>query len=363
MPSRTTTTTTTTAAATATATAPKPHGQIQLQAKDLLPPSPSTSPDSFLLDRSRHQFSPQSRRFPLKNLRRKSHQPNLQEAASVPSIYQLSYDGADDSRPVNITELQEKVFLLTKNLRSAETALKNAESDRDAWKERARSLEQRTRAVGKENRELKMRNSELEQEMTKKNATVEYKRGSDTADDVSESRKIRKQSRSIASYSDESKAVRALISHHWNLQSEMATNVGKDADWCDCVASKTIRSLLRDGSGKVSPMLQAKGFEDVAKGAPSGSLDKLEEPLDEGAPTPKLHLPPQPQPEIFDEARRKRKEALKRRIKEVRGYVQGLKKENDVLEGLLVGAETNASAGSHESRRNEATTARKHRKA
>ncbi|KAF3910091.1 hypothetical protein AA313_de0201971 [Arthrobotrys entomopaga] len=339
------------------------HHHAKLQNENIPPPSPSSSPDpfEFAVDRYKTQLSPPPKRFPLKNLRRKSPQGNLHDAASHTNIQlsmrQRRYDGPDDSQPVNIADLQEKISLLTKNIQSAGVALKQADDERSIWKTRATTLEQRNRAIGKENRDLKIRNAELEHEVKK--PTVH---GSSDNDNGGEPRRKRRESPSIASDSEESRAVRALISHHWNAQMELATAAGKDTDWCGCVASKTLRSILKDGSNKTSPMLQAKGFEDVAKGSPSGSHKKLQEPLSEKMSELNLHPAPRQQPrsEVQDDSRKKRKEVLKRKIKEVRGYVEGLRRENDVLESLLTNDEATTSGKG--SRRNEETKSKRSKK-
>ncbi|KAK6537854.1 hypothetical protein TWF694_010754 [Orbilia ellipsospora] len=338
------------------------HHHAKLQDENILPPSPSSSPDpfDFATDHYKTQLSPQPKRFPLKNLRRKSPQGNLHDAASHPNIQipvrQRRHDGPEDPQPVNIADLQAKISLLTKNIQSAGAALKKADDEKSAWKTRATTLEHRNRAIGKENRDLKVRNAELEHGIT---AT---KKPTDNSDG-GEPRRKRRESPSIANDSEESRAVRALISHHWNAQMELATAAGKDTDWCGCVASKTLRSILKDGSNKTSPMLQAKGFEDVAKGSPSGSNKKLQEPLSEKMSELNLHTAPQqpkPRPEVQDDGRKKRKEALKRKIKEVRGYVEGLRRENDVLESLLTSDDAITSVKS--SRRNEETKSRRSKK-
>ncbi|EPS43977.1 hypothetical protein H072_2085 [Dactylellina haptotyla CBS 200.50] len=369
MPSRITTTTST------VSRSKTPHGQVQLRGAHILPPSPSSSPDSFLLDQYRDQSSP--KRFPLKNLRRKSPQPNLHDAASHPTIYihRRSHDSSGDRQPVNLADLQTKITILNRNIHSAGAALKKAEDEREAWRERARSLEHRNRSVGRENRDLKVRNAELEQEITRKKRVAQEGKYYDR-DDGSPLRG-RKGPRSISSYSEESKAVRSLISHHWNIQAEMAgAAAAGNADWCDCIASKTVRAVLREGSNKTSPMLQAKGFEDVAKGSPSGTHKKLEVPITDklsdlklpkaALPVPGAQSRRQPkagQPEVVDEGRKKRRDSLKRRIKEVRGYVEGLKRENDVLESLLVGGDSAAPSTSSNPlrlrRRNDITTPKK----
>ncbi|KAK6355294.1 hypothetical protein TWF696_004405 [Orbilia brochopaga] len=350
--------------ATSTLSRPKPQlklqaGQMQPQS-GLLPPSPSTSPDSSLLDQYRLQSPHQHKRFPLKNLRRKLPQPNLHEVASNSNIHQRAYsydlsrdqparhavyDGSDETDTDDISDLQAKIAHLTQKLLSAEEALKKAESEREAWRERAKTLELRNRSLNRENRDVKVRNGELEHQEAKRKAAAEKKKNEaeETTSNLSSSSWRRKRnSRSSIIYNDESRAVRALIIHHWNLQAELATSAGKDGDWCSCVGSKTIRALLRDGSSRSSSsVLQAKGFEEVARGSPSGSHvdSKPEEPMDGAIPNVKIHLPPHPHPEIFDDAKKQRKEALKKRIREARGYVEGLKKENDVLEGLLVAGE------------------------
>ncbi|KAK6536986.1 hypothetical protein TWF281_001191 [Arthrobotrys megalospora] len=343
MPSRT---------STSTVSKSRPHGQVLLQGASVLPPSPSTSPDSFLLEKYRNQTSPPTKRFPLKNLRRKIPQPNLHDAASIPSIPRQGHDGADDRESASLADLQAKIAILTKNLNSAEAALRKVGDEREEWRERCKTLEQRTRAVNKENRDLRMRTAELEAEMAKKKTVVE-----EPKDDEEERRK-KKQNRTSASYSDELKATRALISHHWNMQSERATKDGKSTEWCDCVASKTIRAVMKEGSNKKSPLLQANGFEEVAKGSPSALVESEDEFEDEQRGHSQSRRP-QLNPEVRDEARRQRKEALKKRIKEVRGYVEGLKRENDILEGILV-SDNKGTPSRDASRRNDHTTKRRH---
>ncbi|KAJ6260926.1 hypothetical protein Dda_3587 [Drechslerella dactyloides] len=334
-----------------------PAGQMQPHAQPgHLPPSPSTSPDSSLLDQYRLHSAPQPKRFPLKNLRRKLPQPNLHEVASNSDVrrqaYDLSqsptarrvcagYDGSDENDTVNIADLQAKIALLTQNLLSAEEALKKAEGEREAWKDRARTLEQRNRSLNRENRDIKVRNGELEHQEAKRKAAAEKKKNEaeeSTSNLSTGSRRRKRQSRSSIIYKDESRTVRALIMHHWNLQAELATGSGKESDWCGCVASNTVRALLKNGSSRSSSVQQAKGFDEVARGSPSGShVDtKAEEPIEEKIPSVRRQQPLHPHPEIVDDAKKQRKEALKKRIRETRGYVEGLKKENDVLEGLLV---------------------------
>ncbi|KAF3937245.1 hypothetical protein ABW19_dt0210014 [Dactylella cylindrospora] len=214
--------------------------------------------------------------------------------------------------------------------------MKKAENEREVWKERAKSLDKRARYLAKENRDLKVRTSELDEELKKKA-------------DIIDKEKKKQEEKSEAGYQkneillpshEESTAVRALITHHWNLQAEIAQNVGKD-EFCDCVASKTIKAILKDGSRRVSPVLRPEVLVDEMQQSPGVS------PVEEGdgkVSGLKLHLPPHPHPEIFDEARKKRKEALKKRIKEVRGYVDGLKKENDVLESILLSDASSTSS-------------------
>ncbi|KAK6361183.1 hypothetical protein TWF730_004927 [Orbilia blumenaviensis] len=341
MPSRT---------STSTASKSRPHGQVLLQGASILPPSPSTSPDSYLLEKYRNQTSPPAKKFPLKNLRRKIPQPNLHEAASIPSIYKQGRDGADERESASLADLQAKIAILTKNLNSAEAALRKVGDEREEWRERCKTLEQRARTITKENRDLRMRNAELEIEVTQKKTVVEEPK------EIEEERQRRKQNRTSANYSEELKATRALISYHWNMQAEQATKAGKSTEWCDCVPSKTLRAVLKEGSNKKSPLLQANGFEDVAKGNPSQLADSDDEPVDEQRGHSQSRRP-QVNPESRDEARRQRKEALKRRIKETRGYVEGLKRENDILEGILVSDnQGNPSEDASRSRRHEHST-------
>ncbi|KAF3901618.1 hypothetical protein ABW21_db0205472 [Orbilia brochopaga] len=354
---------------TTTSTLSKPKPQLRLQAGQMqpqpghLPPSPSTSPESSLLDQYRIQSGQhQHKRFPLKNLRRKLPQPNLHEVASNSNIHQrayessrhpsttigrMGYDGTDENNEtdtVDISDLQATIALLTQKLLSTEEALKKAESEREAWRERAKTLELRNRSLSRENRDVKVRNGELEHQEAKRKAAAEKKKeAEENTSNLSTGSRRRKSrnSRSSIIYNDESRALRALIIHHWNLQAELATSASKESDWCGCIASKTVKALLRDGSSRSSSVLQAKGFDEVARGSPSGShVDcKAEAPVAQTIPNTKLQLPPHPHPEIFDEAKKQRKEALKKKIRDVRGYVEGLKKENDVLEGLLMSEE------------------------
>ncbi|KAK6351574.1 hypothetical protein TWF718_004732 [Orbilia javanica] len=345
MPSRT---------STSTISKSRPHGQVLLQGANILPPSPSTSPDSYLLEKYRNQTSPPAKRFPLKNLRRKVPQPNLHDAASIPSLHRQGHDGADDRESVSLADLQARIAMLTKNLNSAEAALRKVGDEREEWKERCKTLEQRARAVNKENRDLRMRNAELEAEMTQKKTIVEEPRDSE------EEKQKKKKNRTSASYSEELKATRALISHHWNMQAEQAARAGRDAEWCDCVPSKTLRAVFKEGSNKKSPLLQANGFEDVAKGNPSELVDSEDEIVDEQRGHSQSRRP-QAKPEARDDSRRQRKEALKQRIKEVRGYVEGLKRENDILEGILVSdTRGTPSEDAPRPRRHDSTTKRKH---
>ncbi|KAK6503522.1 hypothetical protein TWF481_008537 [Arthrobotrys musiformis] len=341
MPSRT---------STSTISKSRPHGQVLLQGANILPPSPSTSPDSYLLEKYRNQTSPPTKKFPLKNLRRKIPQPNLHDA----SVHRQGHDGADDRDPVSLADLQAKIAILTKNLNSAEAALRKVGDEREEWRERCKTLEQRARTVNKENRDLKMRNAELEAEMSQKRKTIVEPKDSE------EEKQKKKQNRTSASYSEELKATRALISHHWNMQVEQASKAGKSTEWCDCVPSKTLRAVLKDGSNKKSPLLQANGFEDVAKGNPSELVDSEEDDLSDEQRGQSQSRRPQANPEVRDDARRQRKEALKKRIKEVRGYVEGLKRENDILEGILVSDDQGASSeDARRSRRNDRTTTKR----
>ncbi|KAF3094977.1 hypothetical protein TWF569_004387 [Orbilia oligospora] len=345
MPSRT---------STSTISKSKPHGQVLLQGANILPPSPSTSPDSYLLEKYRNQTSPPAKRFPLKNLRRKIPQPNLHDAASIPSIRQHGRDGADDRESLSLADLQAKIAILTKNLNSAEAALRKVGDEREEWKERCKTLEQRARTITKENRDLRVRNAELEAEIAQKKTIVEEPKDSE------EEKQKKKRNRTSASYSEELKATRALISHHWNMQAEQATKAGKGTEWCDCVPSKTLRAVLKEGSNKRSPLLQANGFEDVAKGSPSELVDSEDEIIDDQRGHSQSRRP-QANPEVREDARRQRKDALKKRIKEVRGYVEGLKRENDILEGILVSDNQGApNEDAPRPRRNDHTTKRKH---
>ncbi|RPB04928.1 hypothetical protein L873DRAFT_1798787 [Choiromyces venosus 120613-1] len=150
--------------------------------------------------------------------------------------------------------------------------------------------------------------------------------------------------------------IKALIQMVWNKQAESALLSSGAPAGCECDAAKALRDLFPKppsagvattaGSSARAPEGEAmdEGMEEddplkrilrrrgkrLSKARATGALEWR----DNGR-VPHVEAPPHPHPEVFSKARRERKEALKMRLRAAREMVDGLQKENGVLEELL----------------------------
>lgn len=173
-------------------------------------------------------------------------------------------------------------------------------------------------------------------------------------------------------------AIKVLIQKLWNAQSESAIT-STEGTTCECESAKALKALFPRGSGRE----RAIGEETDPLGAMlvrrktrrgsrsrSGSLEEREStaPINAdhkslassiktasvtndtaahsrsasqasgalaGMTLRVIEAPPHPHPEMFSKARKERKQALKMKLRATREMVDGLRKENGVLEGIL----------------------------
>ncbi|CAZ86597.1 unnamed protein product [Tuber melanosporum] len=121
--------------------------------------------------------------------------------------------------------------------------------------------------------------------------------------------------------------INALIQMVWNNRAEsMLLPTGAPAG-CECDAAKALRNLFPKPPGKARPMGSLEGRD-------SGRVALAE-------------TPPHPHPEAASKPRQEKRAALKMQVWAARERVDRLRKENEVLEGLLRGgseADSNRAA-------------------
>jgi len=182
-------------------------------------------------------------------------------------------------------------------------------------------LDKRSRALEAENKVLMVRITELEAGKKSKASSVASTTTEANKENVKPSTApeiLDSQALQTKSDEEESKkyttAIRSLITHHWNLQAELANG----NDCCDCAAARTVQTLLLDAGSSHTPL----------------PLDKEKQTTI--AEDEQLKLPPHPHPELFTSLKKQRKKMLKKKVKEMRYYVDGLMNENVALEKLIM---------------------------
>lgn len=310
----------------------------------------SASPPSY--------SSPISKELPFTPVRQQRQPSNiLQKPDRTPNIEEgMKNSPTALSHPtIEFEHLQVAHKNLEKTLRQTKSLLKESERSSDWWKSRVKVLDRRSRALEAENKALLARVTELEaatkieEEIGNERSSPPRSTGSassgegieDIIDDEEANKENTKphlkplqeipriESLNIEDEVKEQKyktIVQDLISHHLNMQAELATD-NKGSNCCDCAAAQTIKNLFTGIHTATSTSPQSQST------SPVRSTHHIAPSSVPGASP--LKSSPDPQAEMFNSLRHERKRVLKRRISEMRNYVNGLMGENDILEKII----------------------------